>query len=363
MTMGQRAWILCMTSVAVMVALGTPAQGQDEKKKLAMTSWSDVDVDFHFLGEYQGCVTDGCGRRVSAGIQITPTGSGEFIGVRYACGLPGTGWNRSDREELVGKREGDVVRLVGEQSRVDVRRGGATLCGAEGAFSGYLPKVHRRSPTLGQPAPYGALALFDGTNVDQFKGGRINDQGWLEEGTELVQKFRDYTLHLEFRLPYMPNAKGQGRANSGVYLQSSYEVQVLDSFALEGKENECGALYRYRRPDLNMCLPPLSWQTYDLTFHAPKYDAEGKKYQNARITVLHNGVDVHDDFEVERKTGAGKQETLELWPTKIQNHGNPVRFRNIWLIDLAKSPPTSRRGVLTLGPGITPLLHVANVNR
>ena len=159
-------------------------------------------------------------------------------------------------------------------------------------------------------------------------------EGWLKEGTELLAKFRDYTLHVEYRLPYMPHARGQGRANSGLYLQSSYEVQVLDSFGLEGAFNECGALYRYRPPDQNMCLPPLSWQTYDLTFKSPRFDHQGNKICNARITVLHNGVAVHHDFEIERKTGAGKQESPTLWPIKFQDHSNPVRFRNIWIREL-----------------------------
>ena len=141
-------------------------------------------------------------------------------------------------------------------------------------------------------------------------------------------------MHAEFRLPYMPHARGQNRSNSGFYLLSSYEVQVLDSFGLEGIKNECGALYRYKQPDINMCLPPLQWQTYDITFRSPTFDAAGNKLCNARITVLHNGVAVHNNFEVERKTGAGKPESPAPRPIKLQDHSNPVRYRNIWLIDL-----------------------------
>ncbi len=304
-----------------------------------MTRLADVDEDFHFLGEYQGCMINARGCAVRIGIQVMPTGGGKFAGARYVGGLPGTGWNRVDREELQGQREGDVVTLTGQQSRVQVRRGGVSLLNPDGSRVARLPKVRRRSSTLGARAPANAYTLFDGSDVTQFVGGKISDEGWLEEGTELVSRFRDYRLHLEFRLPYMPNAANQGRANSGVYLQSSYELQILDSFGLEGKENECGALYRYRRPDVNMCLPPLAWQTYDLTFHSPKYDSAGNKYQNACITVLHNGVVVHDRVEVERKTGNGKPETGELWPIKLQDHGNPVRFRSIWLIDLQRAAP------------------------
>ena len=325
------AWNLLVTT-----AFATNATAQEENKvdkKFAATRWKDVDDDFHLMGEYQSLVRDGCGG-AAMGLQVVARGNGKFIGVRYPGGLPGTGWNRSGREELSGQRSGDVVTLAGNITTVEVRRGSATLLNKNGRPSSHLTKVHRQSPTLGMAAPANAYTLFDGNDLQQFKGGALSEEGWLKEGTELKSKFRDYTLHLEFRLPYMPYASGQGRSNSGIYLQSSYEVQVLDSFGLEGVENECGALYRYRRPDVNMCLPPLSWQTYDLTFYAPRYDASGNKIQNARITVLHNGVAVHNNFEIERKTGAGKQETGELWPTKLQDHGNPVRFRNIWLIDL-----------------------------
>jgi hypothetical protein len=160
----------------------------------------------------------------------------------------------------------------------------------------------------------------------------------MMEGTETRDAYTSFELHLEFRLPFMPYARGQGRANSGVYLQSRYEVQILDSFGLAGKNNECGGLYHYVEPATNMCLPPLSWQTYDIELTAAEFDAAGKKTRNARLTVRHNGVLVHDDVEVERKTGAGKPEGAVALPTKLQNHGNPVRFRNIWLVDHSRRP-------------------------
>jgi hypothetical protein len=131
----------------------------------------------------------------------------------------------------------------------------------------------------------------------------------------------------------MPYARGQRRSNSGVYIQSRYEVQILDSFGLEGKNNECGGLYKQRPPDLNMCFPPLRWQTYDITFVSPKFADDGTKLRNARITVRHNGELIHNNVEVTNKTGAGKLEASQPLPTKLQNHGDPVRFRNIWLVE------------------------------
>jgi hypothetical protein len=140
-------------------------------------------------------------------------------------------------------------------------------------------------------------------------------------------------MHLEFRTPYMPQARGQGRGNSGVYIQGRYEVQVLDSFGLEGADNECGGLYKQRAPLVNMAFPPLAWQTYDIDFTAPRFDAAGKKTHNARITVRHNGVVVHNDVEITAKTGGGAPEGREARPIKLQDHGNPVHYRNIWIVE------------------------------
>ena len=155
----------------------------------------------------------------------------------------------------------------------------------------------------------------------------------LMEGADFKRTFDDFRLHVEFQLPYMPASRGQKRGNSGIYLQSRYEVQVLDSFGLDGVFNECGALYRYQPPRINMCLPPLQWQTYDITFRSPRFDRDENKIQNARLTLKHNGVVVHDHFNIERKTGAGKKESPDPYPIRLQNHSDPVRYRNIWIVD------------------------------
>ena len=328
----QSSWRGALTA-GLICCVAVTATAQDVDTKLTINSLAEVDEDFHLSGEYQGYIYDPSRGRCPAGVQVVALGNGKFGGMQYACGLPGTGWNRGDRIKLEGEREGAIARLAGEGTRIEVVNGVATVY-LQDQVAGRLPKVHRMSPTLGQPAPANAYTLFDGYDTSQFKDGELTEDGLLKEGTELLPKFRDFTLHVEYRLPYMPHARGQGRSNSGIYLQSSYEVQVLDSFGLEGAINECGALYEYRQPDQNMCLPPLSWQTYDLTFKSPRFDQDGNKIRNARITVLHNGVAVHNDFEIEHKTGAGKQESPTLWPIKFQDHGNPVRFRNIWLIDL-----------------------------
>ena len=109
-------------------------------------------------------------------------------------------------------------------------------------------------------------------------------------------------------------------------------MQVLDSYGLDGRDNECGGLYRIGAPSVNMCLPPLQWQTYDITFHAPVFDAAGKKTAKARITVVHNGVTIQDQVELPGITGGSiDKNEADPGPLKLQDHGNPVQFRNIWI--------------------------------
>ena len=151
------------------------------------------------------------------------------------------------------------------------------------------------------------------------------------QGVTSKDSFGDATWHIEFRLPYQPKDRGQGRGNSGAYLQGAYEIQMLDSFGLEGLNNECGGVYSVAAPAVNMCYPPLQWQTYDIDFTAPKYDGD-KKTSPARMTVRHNGVVIHDNVAVNQITpgGTGGDDKRVKGPLHLQDHGNPVRYRNIW---------------------------------
>jgi hypothetical protein len=152
-------------------------------------------------------------------------------------------------------------------------------------------------------------------------------------GATTVETVQDHTLHLEFLLPYMPKSRGQGRGNSGLYLHGRYECQILDSFGLEGENNECGGIYTIARPRVNMCLPPLQWQTYDVDFTAPKFDDSGKKIKNAVVTIVQNGVTIHDKLELPNETPGGvAKEGPKPGPIFLQDHGNPVRFQNIWVV-------------------------------
>ena len=324
--------------VAIFVAyagsLAAPLSAADPKAA-AITDIRLVDADFAWQGEYLGSVLNDCGYCQTVGLQVVAMGKGEFIAVEYAGGLPGYGWpiggerikyqGRLDGLTLTLKSEGRQIAITGDQASF-------SRTGPNCWQAGSAAKVYRQSPTLGQCPPWGSIVLFDGTHTEHFKDGKIED-GLLKEGCETKVAYGDFQLHLEFRLPYQPTARGQGRANSGVYIQSRYEMQVLDSFGLDGIDNECGALYKQRAPDLNMCLPPLTWQTYDIWFRGPRFGSDGKKIENARITAWLNGVAVQNKVDVTAKTGGGAQEGTKPLVMKLQNHGNPIRFRNIWLVD------------------------------
>jgi hypothetical protein len=194
--------------------------------------------------------------------------------------------------------------------------------------------VERKSPTLGEKPPEGAIVLFDGTSADAFEGGKLDGE-LLVQGATSKQKFGSHKVHIEFRTPYQPEDDSQGRGNSGVYLQGRYEVQILDSFGLKGEQNEAGGIYSVAKPKVNMALPPLAWQTYDIDFTAAKYDGD-KLVENPRITVKHNGVVIHDNVELpgdRNTTAAPVAAGKEPGPLYLQDHGNPVRFRNVWVVE------------------------------
>ncbi|PAY20341.1 hypothetical protein CKO51_06760 [Rhodopirellula sp. SM50] len=272
-------------------------------------------------------------KKQSVALQIRPVAGDQFHAIAFYGGLPGEPNHQSEEMRLIGLRGNDSLVLSGGPWAIFVDPKGCNLVSSSGKLLGRLKRIHRVSPTLGAKAPEGATVLFDGTSVDHFVNAEMTDSGLLKQGALISPMFQDFDLHVEFRLPYMPQAEGQQRGNSGLYLQSRYECQVLDSFGTEKMFNGLGALYRMKAPDVNMAFPPLVWQTYDVHFTAPRWASDGSKIRNARVTSWVNGVKVQDDVELANKTGAGKPEEPTLSPINIQDHGDPVRFRNIWIVD------------------------------
>ena len=194
-------------------------------------------------------------------------------------------------------------------------------------------------------APRSALSLFDGKDLSAWlsrKGGgpaswKVKD-GYMEvvplSGDIYTREnFRDFQLHVEFWLPYMPEAKGQARANSGVYLQGRYEVQVLDSYGLESRWDDCGAIYKFAAPLRNACKKPETWQTYDIAFRACRFDDNGRLKEQGRVTMFHNGFMIHNNLQLNGPSGgAFENDESKTGPILLQDHQNLVRYRNIWII-------------------------------
>jgi hypothetical protein len=192
--------------------------------------------------------------------------------------------------------------------------------------------------------PADAIILFDGSSLDGFEhtDGRVVE--WTLHDSVMTVKpgsgsiisrnrFNAAQIHVEFATPVPAEREGQERGNSGVYLQGRYEVQVLDSYENRTyPDGQCGAVYGQYPPLVNVCQPPGEWQTFDIIFHPPVFDAEGNKTSNGTVTVMQNGVLIQDHVELLGSTTASMlEEGPGAGPLYLQDHGSPVRYRNIWL--------------------------------
>ena len=325
--MHRNKWLGVALSLSLLGGVASAQkQGKaDAHEEAVYTDPANAGPDFADQGEY---VSEGAGKW---GVQVIALGDGEFQPVILKGGLPGAGWNGTSRVELTAHREGSKVVIKSAHGfEGSFASGAMSLKTPDGPVT--LTKVMRESPRAGAKPPEGATVLFNGTNVDAFDQGEMTDQHLLKWGTKTKKKYQDFTLHVEYLLPFKPFARDQERGNSGIYIQDRYEVQILDTFGHKAEFNGSGSLYRQHAPNVNMCYPPLQWQTYDIEFHAAKFDAFGKKVKDAEVTVNQNGVIVQDHYDITAKTGAGKKEGPEAGPIQIQGHHNPVVFRNIWVI-------------------------------
>jgi hypothetical protein len=313
--------IILVTSVPLLAA----PKAKEADNHPTYTDPANAGPDFAAQGEYAG------DRGAKFGADVVALGDDQFQVVLLAGGLPGDGYDGKSRIELKAMRDGDAIKLQpAEGYSGAIANGTLSVQGPQGSME--LKKVERESPAAGAKPPEGAVVLFDGTNTDHWKDGKIDSRHLLEQGAETKKKYQNFTMHLEFMLPFKPFARDQERGNSGIYIQRRYEVQVLDTFGHPSEFNGCGSMYRQHAPIVNMCYPPLQWQTYDIDFQAAKFDG-GKKTHNAVITLKQNGVVVQDQYELTNKTGAGSKEGPEAGPIWLQEHHNPVVYRNIWIVE------------------------------
>ena len=242
-----------------------------------------------------------------------------------------------------------------------VTKSGLKGKGAIGSFVAEfsLKRVKLGSPTLGAKPPKGAIRLFDGSDFDEWQHGDGRAVTWtlLDNGVMEInptkanwnadspiggaiftkRKFKDVRYHMEFRYPVEPGKTGQGRGNSGLFFQG-YEAQILNSYGLDGRWNELGALYKLSPPRVNAARPPMEWQTYDVTYRAPRFE-NGKRTENARMTVRLNGILVQRNEELIHQTAHRQAERAlpapkDAMPIELQDHSNRIQFRNIWVKEM-----------------------------
>ena len=353
-------WIRNVRVAVLALAFFTATTACAQKPKEVWTDAKDetLPVDFKIQGEYVGAIDGG----EKLGAQVIALGKGTFQAVIYPGGLPGAGWDGKNKILMDGKVDGDKATFSPTTGSRNYLAQAPEKFSATSKFPPVGQKVYsgtiaadklsgktddgkafelkksiRESTTLGAKPPEGATVLFDGSGKDEWTGGRVDEKTKFlnTDGSDIStkKKFSNYTMHVEFFLPYRPDARGQGRGNSGFYQVNHYEVQILDSFGLDGKDNECGGVYTLIAPKFNMCLPPLQWQTYDAEFTNAVAE-DGKKVKNSRLTLKHNGVVVHDDVELKGKTGGARSEPEGTpGPILLQGHGNPLQFRNIWIVE------------------------------
>jgi hypothetical protein len=311
-------------------------------------------------GLYEGTRTDSAGAHKFEA-RVVALGKGEYkVFIREASAAVVGG---VVKVELDGKTEGEAVTFTGKVGPMGLTGdsgicdwaasyAGGTIkgtCGKDGKVE--MKRVDRVSPTMGvkpplkgPQGPAGAVVLIDGKNFSEVvakpgKDGKVPEWKVADDGGVLVVKGGitskrsfdgSFKLHVEFKSPLVPDGRGQGRGNSGCFMPNGDEVQVLDSFGMTTYTGGgCGGIYKYKDPDAFDAFslasaPPGQWQTYDIEYTVES--ADGKPAGKPVITVLHNGIKIHDKFRLQRDAKAGT--------FQFQDHGNPVQYRNIWVLPI-----------------------------
>lgn len=293
-------------------------------------------------GLYEGTRTDSNGSHKFEA-RVVALGKGAYKVFIREAGQDGT----VTKVELDGKTEGEAVTFSGKSgddawsaSYADGAIKGT--CGKGGKLE--MKRIERVSPTMGAKCPAGAVVLIDGKNFDEVvakpgKDGKPQEWKVAADGGVLVARGGirskrsfggSFKMHVEFKVPLRADARSQGRGNSGCFMPNGDEVQVLDSFGMTTyKGGGCGGIYKYKDPDAFDAFslasaPPGQWQTYDIEYAVESKDS--KPTGKPVITVFHNGIKIHDKFQLGRNAKAG--------PFQFQDHGNPVQYRNLWVLPI-----------------------------
>ena len=342
----KRTALSLLIAVALIASISTITTAAKNKKKApgpVAPPVTDPEKVDKYTGEYTGSfVVDG---EKGDGLgQVIAEGKGKYRAVLMR-GLWKTAKDAKQvRIELTG--------TVGADGNVALEGGGwtGTLIGRKtlvakcdkGSFNGEW--TVRKSPTLCAKPPKGAIVLLPFKAGEKPSMDEWENKSWptLSNGAMRVGKRNNFTvrkfgsskLHIEWRCPYEPTKRGQGRGNSGVYTQKRYEVQVLESFGLASRSNDAGSIYKVANTKINASLPPLQWQTYDIEFKSAVIGADGKVKTPPTLTVSHNGIEIHKDQVLPSKTTAAAASGLTKKDSlMLQDHGNKVEYRNIWIVE------------------------------
>jgi len=331
--------LLVPFSLALLGQLITPAEA--------------AELQEPFMGLYEGSwnVEDSPKAKVHA--QVRALGDGRYDGfvslersrqTMALIALKSTGTGSADSVRILGEPQsgnaGELLPKVSIEAQIQGGKLVGTLSGELGSGSLTAERIQRKPESLGAKPPAGALVLFDGKDTSHWEsfGWKILPGRAMQvtKGDIVVKdRMQSFRLHVEFRTPFMPRASGQARGNSGVYLQRRYEVQVLDSFGLYPlRIDDCGSIYGVKAAAGNACLPPMQWQTYDITYQA----ANAARQEGPVITVVHNGAKVVDEarvpWDVYVKGTTSSDAQTEGGMLKLQDHGTAVEYRNIWAVPL-----------------------------
>lgn len=333
--------VLCALTLAWTMMMSVPAHAWEKKEFKEVFPSKSVP----FMGEYEGQWENE---------KIIPEAAAMVIGLgddKYRVIV-------TTRLDMRAPIQLDKV-YEAKKGKIKIKEGDfyGTISAKDGTFIGgrgdkktfEMKKLDRKSKYAHLPPPEGADVLYDGNGFDAWKDA----EGWEEldnnimmvtpDGGYLISKktYKDVTLHVEFRLSYMPKKMGQGRSNSGVFISDEYEIQVLDSFGLDGVYNECGALYKTSAPRVNATYPPLQWQTYDIIFKNAVYDEATDTMTNPVITVYHNDILIHSAEELPWVPGHSAKDRaerhhLEPGHIRLQAHNDFVQYRNVWVLGSAE---------------------------